>query len=178
MNRRRRTNVLHKTQPSPLCVMVMETKRVALIRYRAPDGTECVGSGLLVNDQLVLTADHVADGSAHKVEIRGQSYDVSSILRSGSSEVDLAILRLEAQIPDVTPLRCARISQDAVGQVAVSIHGVSAATRGYGRLLEVLVQAEHACGSCPMNPVRLASSGRSQRVFGLSSRRRTSRSRR
>ena len=69
-----------------------------------------------------------------------------------------------------------QLTWSLVGNTAgfVSIHGVSAVTRRRGGLLEVLVQVEHACGSCPMSPV---SSGLC-RGSGLSSRRRTSRSRR
>ena len=40
----------------------METGRVALIRYTAPDGVPCAGSGLLIDASTVLTADHVAAG--------------------------------------------------------------------------------------------------------------------
>lgn len=96
----------------------VETSRIALIRFAAPDGTLCVGSGLLINDQVILTADHVADGSGHRVDIRGRSHDVSHVFRSGSSTVDLAVLRLKEAIAGVTPLRCARVDQDRVGQIA------------------------------------------------------------
>jgi hypothetical protein len=95
----------------------VETSRIALIRFTAPDGTLCVGSGLLINDQAILTADHVADGSEHRVDIRGRSHDVSHVLRSGSSTIDLAILHLKDAITGVSPLTCARVDQDGVGQI-------------------------------------------------------------
>jgi hypothetical protein len=82
----------------------VETNRIGLIVYDAPDGTSCVASGLLVSEDIVLTADHVAEGTAHRVQIRGRSYDVVHVLRSGSSEVDLAIL-------------LARVDRDRVGKI-------------------------------------------------------------
>lgn len=95
----------------------METGRVALIRYAALDGTQCVGSGLLINDQVVLTADHVAEGSGHQVDCMERSEEVVHVLRSGSPDVDLAILRLKNPIEEVSPLGCARIEQNLVGQI-------------------------------------------------------------
>jgi hypothetical protein len=41
---------------------------------------------------------------------------------------------------------------------SVSIHGGLSVTRRRGSVVELLVQVEHACGSCPMSPVRSASS--------------------
>ena len=79
------------------------TNRYALIRYRAPSGTRCVGSGLLVRDRTVLTADHVADGSEHSVECDGGRFPVEGIVRSGTVEVDLAILILSDSAPDPAP---------------------------------------------------------------------------
>ncbi len=96
----------------------VETSRIALIRFRAPDGTLCVGSGLLINDRAILTADHVADGAGHRVDIQGRSREVSQVLRSGSPTVDLAILRLKEAIAGLTPLRCARVNQDKFGQIS------------------------------------------------------------
>ena len=95
----------------------VETSRIALIRFRAPDGTLCVGSGLLINDRAILTADHVADGTGHRVDIQGRSHDVSQVLRSGSPTVDLAVLRLKEAISGLTPLRCARVNRDTLGQI-------------------------------------------------------------
>ena len=55
--------------------MLVETGRVALIRYRAPDGTPCVGSGLLIDEGQVLTAGHVAEGSGYRVECGSSAPD-------------------------------------------------------------------------------------------------------
>lgn len=95
----------------------VETSRVALIRYSALDGTQFVGSGLLVNDYSVLTADHVADGLNHQIDCLGRTYEVASVLRSGSPVVDLAVLILKEPIRDLAQLRCARIEQSQVGQI-------------------------------------------------------------
>ena len=67
----------------------MDTKRVALIRYNDPDGSRCVGSGLLVAEGRVLTADHVADGSEHRIICGGRHFRVATAVRSESAEVDL-----------------------------------------------------------------------------------------
>jgi hypothetical protein len=96
----------------------METNRIGLIRYDAPDSTPCVGSGLLVSKDVVLTADHVADGSNYRVEIRGRSYPISRVLRSGSPAADLAVLMLGESIDDIHPLKCARVDRDSVGHIA------------------------------------------------------------
>lgn len=72
----------------------METGRVALIRYTAPCGARCVGSGLLVDERWVLTADHVAQGSGHRVECDRGAAAVAEVVRSGTPEVDLALLRV------------------------------------------------------------------------------------
>ena len=44
----------------------VETRNVTLISYTGADGGSYVGSGLLVDDRTVLTADHVADGTEHR----------------------------------------------------------------------------------------------------------------
>ena len=95
----------------------METDRVALIRYAARDGTPCIGSGLLVGESSVLTADHVADGQGHRVECAGKSRDVSQVLRSGSPDVDLAVLTLCEPVAGIGWLSCARIDRRHVGRV-------------------------------------------------------------
>ena len=78
--------------------MRVETGRVALIRYTAPDGARCVGSGLLVDERWVLTADHVAQGSGHRVECDRGAAAVAEAVRSGTSEVDLALLRVVSRL--------------------------------------------------------------------------------
>lgn len=95
----------------------METDRVALIRYIAPDGTPSVGSGLLVGESAVLTADHVADGQGHRVECAGKSRDISRVLRSGAPDVDLAVLTISEPVSEIGWLSCARIDRSLVGRV-------------------------------------------------------------
>jgi hypothetical protein len=95
----------------------METGRVALIRYTALDNTPCVGSGLLVDGSTVLTADHVADGSKHRIECAGTTRDVVQVLRSGTSNVDLALLTISEPVDGIGQLGCARIDRDRVGRV-------------------------------------------------------------
>jgi hypothetical protein len=95
----------------------VETGRVALIRYVASDGTRCVGSGLLVTDLHVLTADHVASGSEYRVSCVNREFTVAGVLRSHSSEVDLAVLTLYEPAGVQGRLPCARIDRSQVGQV-------------------------------------------------------------
>src|SRR5580700_1933234 len=89
----------------------MDTNRVALIRYNAPDGTRCVGSGLLVAEGTVLTADHVADGSKYRVMCGGRQFRVAAALRSESAEVDLAVLRLVGPGDRVERMSYARVDR-------------------------------------------------------------------
>ena len=96
----------------------METGRVALIRYRAPDGRPCVGSGLLIDERRVLTAGHVADGSGHRVECDSGGSDVAEVLRSGAPEVDLAVLTLRGAVAGLTRLECARVGRGRVDRVS------------------------------------------------------------
>lgn len=104
------------------------TARYALIRYMAPDGTPCVGSGMLVRERTVLTADHIADGTEYQVECGNGTFGVERFVRSGTREVDLAVLILAqpgdgAQIPDVTPMGYACVDRghpdEITGCVAV-----------------------------------------------------------
>jgi tetratricopeptide (TPR) repeat protein len=95
----------------------VETDRVALIRYIARDGTPCVGSGLLISESSVLTADHVADGQGHRVDCAGKSRHVSQVLRSGASDVDLAVLTIGEPVTGIGWLSCARIDRRQVGRV-------------------------------------------------------------
>ena len=96
----------------------METGRVALIRYTAPDGTPCVGSGLLVDERWVLTADHVAEGSGHWVECDRGAAAVAEVVRSGTQEVDLALLRLAEPSSGLARLGCARVDRGRVDRVS------------------------------------------------------------
>ena len=95
----------------------METSRVALIRYQAPDGSWCVGSGLLVGDQQVITADHVADGTGHRVTSGGGEREVASVLRSRSLAVDLAVLTLSEPAGELGQLSCAQVDRSRVDRV-------------------------------------------------------------
>jgi hypothetical protein len=95
----------------------MESGRVALIRYQAPGGTRCVGSGLLIDERRVLTADHVAEGSGHRIECNIGTSQVEEILRSGTPEIDLAVLSLSEPVAGLQPLGCARVDRSRVGQV-------------------------------------------------------------
>ncbi len=96
----------------------METGRVALIRYRAPDGRLCVGSGLLVDERRVLTAGHVADGSGHRVECDSGASDLAEVLRSGVPAVDLAVLTLRSTVTGLARLGCARVGRERVDRVS------------------------------------------------------------
>lgn len=81
----------------------METRRVALISYRTDSGRR-VASGLLVDERSVLTTDHVAAGHEHRVECGGAVSEVQAVLRSGTLEVDLAVLWLSTPVPGVVRL--------------------------------------------------------------------------
>jgi tetratricopeptide (TPR) repeat protein len=95
----------------------VETDRIALIRYTAHDGTSCVGSGLLVGASSVLTADHVADGQGYSVECAGQSREVSQVLRSGTLDVDLAVVMIAEPVNGIEWLRYARVDRNHFGRV-------------------------------------------------------------
>ena len=95
----------------------METSRVALIRYVAPDGTKSVGSGLLVSELHVLTADHVASGSDYRVSCVNHEFAVAGVLRSQRPDVDLAVLTLCEPAGLLGRLSCARLDRSQVGQV-------------------------------------------------------------
>jgi hypothetical protein len=99
----------------------VETGRVALIRYVASDGTKCVGSGLLVTNLHVLTADHVASGSEYRVSCVNREFTVAGVLRSHSSDVDLAVLTLTEPAGVLGRLPCARLDRSQVGQVTACV---------------------------------------------------------
>jgi hypothetical protein len=94
----------------------VETRRVALISYRTDSGRR-VASGLLVDERSVLTTDHVAAGHGHRVECGGAVSEVAAVFRSGTLEVDLAVLRLSTPVPGVVRLGCARVDQSRAGEV-------------------------------------------------------------
>jgi vWA-MoxR associated protein C-terminal domain len=95
----------------------MEASRVALIRYSTLDGVRYVGSGLLIDDRRVLTADHVAEGRQHEVECNGGVRKVVDALRSGTTEVDLAVLTLSEPFAGMSRLKCAQVDRRLIGRV-------------------------------------------------------------
>jgi len=98
----------------------MDIRRVALVRYEEARG-KGIGSGLLIDDRIVLTADHVADGAGHRVEVAGQACAVERTIRSKSADVDLALLVLAgpglAAQPPLGRIGCALVDMTRVGQL-------------------------------------------------------------
>jgi Trypsin len=95
----------------------VETARVALIRYRASNGSSYAGSGLLINTQVVLTADHVADGTNHRVFCAEEWHDVTRVLRSDNPDIDIALMTLQAAITGFAPLNFARVNRDRIQRI-------------------------------------------------------------
>ncbi|MEV0173214.1 trypsin-like peptidase domain-containing protein [Streptomyces sp. NPDC050803] len=99
----------------------METGRVACVRYTVGGRTR-YGSGLFVSPQVVLTADHVAAGSAHVV-LRASAdgatteHRIVRRIRSGSPDVDLALLVVDDAVPDLGTLRFARVDRGGLGRI-------------------------------------------------------------
>jgi hypothetical protein len=83
--------------------------RYTFIRYEDPDGTPSVGSGYFVNGRAVLTADHVASGAMHRVVFAGQELPIERTLRSGTGEVELAVLILKDNIAPFEQVRYAEL---------------------------------------------------------------------
>jgi Trypsin-like peptidase domain len=96
----------------------VETSRVALIRYRGPEGSWCIGSGLLVSNRHVLTADHVAEGDGHRVKCGNVEIEVSEMLRSRDPAVDLAVLTLSEAAGALGPLSCGQVDRSQVDRIA------------------------------------------------------------
>jgi hypothetical protein len=94
-----------------------ESSRVALVRLTSGDA-QFVGSGLLVNDHAILTADHIAIGFDHRVDFGGQTHEIAEVIRSGSPQADLAILILRKPVAGVGSLRYARVDRTLVTQVS------------------------------------------------------------
>lgn len=89
---------------------------MALIRY-VLDGAPYVGSGLLIDERRVLTADHVAAGSDYRIDCDAGTREVAAVLRSGMSQVDLAVLCLSEPVPGLERLACARVDRSRVDRV-------------------------------------------------------------
>jgi hypothetical protein len=85
--------------------------RYALIRYQDTDKRWRVGSGLIVRDRAVLTADHITNGTQHRVECADKTIAVQSIVRSGTAGVDLAVLMLAEPVAGLAPMHCARVDR-------------------------------------------------------------------
>ena len=100
-----------------MAVAGLDVNRVALLRYQSPNGVSCVGSGLLVDERSVLTADHVADGSGHSIECHGQVRSVAAILQSNTVAVDLAVLTASEPLDIVGRLELARVDRGRADRV-------------------------------------------------------------
>jgi vWA-MoxR associated protein C-terminal domain len=75
--------------------------------YNDRAGVPQVGSGYIVRDRTVLTANHIANGTDHKIWCDGHEYDIDpdKTVRSGTNEVDLGVFHLlepPAQMPQLT----------------------------------------------------------------------------
>jgi tetratricopeptide (TPR) repeat protein len=99
-----------------LGMSLLESGRVALIRYTVGQA-RYVGSGLLLDDRRVLTANHTVDGTVRRVEGRNWSRRVVTILRSGSLDIDLALLTLDEPVVGFTRLNCAQVDHERVDRV-------------------------------------------------------------
>ena len=88
---------------------MVETNRAVLVRY-VRDGESRRASGLHVAGRYVLTADHCADGSDHRIATGGAEHPATVYARTGSAQVDLAILEVPG-LAEVPPARCARVDR-------------------------------------------------------------------
>jgi TPR repeat protein len=93
----------------------MNTDRAVLLRYRRGDEARR-GSGLRVGRRFVLTADHCADGSDHRVVLGGQELPATVVVRTHVSAVDLAILEAP-DLLEVDPLKCALVDRTVAALV-------------------------------------------------------------
>jgi Trypsin len=90
--------------------------RYVLIRYEVEDATY-VGSGFLVSDRAVLTADHVATGTGHRVVYEGREFPVDESVRSGTKDVDLAVLSLRDSVSALDPMPFALVDRGRGGKL-------------------------------------------------------------
>jgi hypothetical protein len=100
---------------------MLATERAVLIRYYR-DGKPRRASGLRVSGQYVLTADHCADGTGHKVVVEGDEHPAEVFVRGRRPDVDLAILKVP-DLQKVPSMGCARadrtLAQDIRGCIAL-----------------------------------------------------------
>ena len=89
----------------------MVSYRVTLIEYTAANGRKAAGTGFIVTSNAVLTADHVASGTGHKLTCAGMDLPVQEIVRSGNPDVDLAVLILQEEVPGLVPVPWARLDR-------------------------------------------------------------------
>ncbi|MFD4510923.1 trypsin-like peptidase domain-containing protein [Streptomyces sp. NPDC058457] len=99
----------------------METERIACIRFTL-DAEVRYGSGLFISANTVLTADHVAEGRDHVLlRIVGDEplaeHRVTHVIRSGHSDVDLALLIVADPVPGLEPIRFARVDRSRLGRI-------------------------------------------------------------
>ncbi|GAB2580175.1 tetratricopeptide repeat protein [Kribbella endophytica] len=71
---------------------MLATARAVLIRYTR-GGQPRRGSGLRIGADLVLTADHCADGTNHRIFVDGSGYPAVVSVRSNTAAVDIAVLQ-------------------------------------------------------------------------------------
>jgi hypothetical protein len=94
----------------------MDASRAVFIRYDR-DGKTRRGSGLIVGNRYVLTADHCANGTNHRVTVDGVEWPATVHVRSHSSAIDLAILHVP-DLPRSALLQVAFIDRTVNGRVA------------------------------------------------------------
>jgi tetratricopeptide (TPR) repeat protein len=94
---------------------VLTTDRAVLIRYMR-DGKPRRGSGLRVASYFVLTADHCANGIGHTVIAGGAEYPAAVFVRSGNTDVDVAVL-VAPSLQAVKPLECAVMDREVPWEV-------------------------------------------------------------
>jgi vWA-MoxR associated protein C-terminal domain len=88
--------------------------RYVHIKYTDPHGNRLVGSGYIVRENTVLTANHIADGTGHEVWCDGTTYrvDPDQKVLSGTNQVDLGVLRLIGHPAQADPPSYAQIPRD------------------------------------------------------------------
>ncbi|MFH8802622.1 tetratricopeptide repeat protein, partial [Streptomyces sp. NPDC017936] len=94
---------------------MLETDRVVLLRHDVDGGTQA-GSGLRVGGEHVLTADHCVTGRNVRVVHGGREFPAQVVVRSFSSDVDLAVL-LVPGLGSMPPLGFARVNRGIAGAI-------------------------------------------------------------